>query len=213
MKRFRIAVLIPILALIFVSFSVAAFADTDSTATVGTTDDYTSSITLNSVTLPAHTSYVSDEYFGVIHVSVRDENVVAATMDTQGHVVMTAVGPGTTTVYFWFKTLATDSWTLARVPITVSDTATKVTTTAYTGLVFSETSASMAQNSEYTATGIMVNGLPVEATSLLWVASPSSVITVDAGTGKVTAVGTGTAVLYAIDPKTNSTSSISITVY
>jgi hypothetical protein len=210
MKKFKTAVMIPIIALLLVGFSAAAFADTTAT---GTEDSYTSTVTLNTVTLPEHTSYVSDEYFGVINVSVNNENVVAATMDTQGHVVMTAVSPGSTIVYYWFKTLASDQWVRAKVPITVSDTATKVTTSASTGLVFPETSVSVANTSEYTVTGIMLNGVSVDAKNLLWVSSNSAVVSVEASTGKATAVNAGTAALYAIDPKTSAVTNISLTVY
>lgn len=208
MKKFRTVLLIPIITLLMVGFSSAAFAETTASE-----DSYTSMVTLNTVTLPQHTSYVSDEYFGVIHVSAVNSNVIAATSDSQGHVVMTAVGSGSTTVYYWFKTLATDNWKMAKVPITVSDTATKVTTTASTGLVFSEPNVSMSVNSTYTATGITLNGASVEAGSLLWVSSSNSVVTVDAATGQATAVGAGTALLCAVDPKTNAAASISLTVY
>jgi len=57
-------------------------------------------------------------------------------------------------------------------------------------------------------TGITLNGASVEASQLLWVASTSAVITVEPNTGKVTAVGAGTAVLYAIDPATKAAASI-----
>ncbi len=208
MRKYRTAVLIPVVALIVIGFSAVAFADTASTG-----ESYTSTVTLSTVTLPEHTSYISDEYFGVINVSVDDGTVVAATMDTQGRVVVTAVGTGSTTVRYWFKTAQTDSWTMAKVPIVVSDTATKVTTSASTGLVFPQTQASIAKGSNYTLTGIMLDGVAVDASSLLWVSSSDSVFTVEANTGKVTAVGTGSALLYAVDPKTNAAANINLSVY
>lgn len=208
MKRYKTAVLIPVVAILFACFSAAVFAE----STAGQ-DSYTSFVTLNTVTLPEHSSYVSDQYFGVINISVNDSNIVAATSDSQGHVVITGVGTGTTTVYYWYKTLATDDWKKAKVPVVVSDSAAKVTTAAASGLVFPATTAEIAQGSNYTVTGIMNNGTAVDASSLLWVTPSDSVISVEASTGKVTAISRGTAYLYAFDPKTNNAASITLTVY
>jgi hypothetical protein len=216
MKKFKTTILIPVISLLLVGFSTAAFADTTANTTSDTfvgQETYTSFSTLSTVTLPEHTSYVSDEYFGVINVSVDNDSVVAATADTQGHVVMTGVSSGNTTVYYWYKTLATDSWKKAKVPVVVSASATKVTTAATTGLVFPQTSTDVVTGSEYTVTGITNNGAPVDASSLLWVTPSNSCITVDASTGKVNAVSTGTATLYAFDPKTNNSATITITVH
>ncbi|MDF2631793.1 MAG: hypothetical protein K0Q85_389, partial [Caproiciproducens sp.] len=140
-------------------------------------------------------------------------SVVAATTDTQGHVVMTAVGSGSTTVRYWFKSADSSDWTSAAVPITVSGTAVSASATVSSGLVFPQTSLSVAKGSEYTMTGITLNGTSVEASQLLWVASTSAVITVEPNTGKITAAGAGTAVLYAIDPATKAVASISLSVY
>lgn len=212
MKKFRTTVLIPVISLLLVGFSTAAFADTTTDTATGQ-ETYTSFSTLSTVTLPEHASYVSDEYFGVINVSVDNDSIVAATADTQGHVVMTGVSSGTTTVYYWYKTLATDSWKKAKVPVVVSASVAKVTTAATTGLVFPQTSADVVTGSEYTVTGIMNNGTSVDASSLLWVTPSNSCITVDASTGKVNAVSVGTAILYAFDPKTNNSASITLTVH
>jgi len=208
MRKCRAAVLIPIIALIFAGFSTAVCAYAASTE-----ESSTSSVTLNAVTLAEHTSYTSDEYFGVIHLSVDNKSVVAATTDTQGHVVMTAVGSGSTTVRYWFKSVDSSDWTSAVVPITVSGTAVSASATVSSGLVFPQTSLIVAKGSEYTMAGITLNGASVEASQLLWVASTSEVITVEPNTGKVTAVGAGTAVLYAIDPATKAAASISLSVY
>jgi len=207
-KKIRTAILIPIIALILTGYSAAVFAD------AATTDENcTSSITMNPVTVALHTSYVSDAYFGVINVGVADKSVAAATMDSQGHVVITAVGSGTTRVQYWFKSILSSDWTSAVVPITVSGTAVSASTTVTSGLVFPQTSVSVANGSNYTMTGITLNGTAVDASSLLWVASSSSVITVEPNTGKVTAVGVGTTTLYAIDPVTRAAASTSLLVY
>jgi hypothetical protein len=208
MKRFKSIVLALIVAILLVGFSVGAFADTS----VGN-DDYVSFSTLNTIILPEHSSYVSDQYFGVINVVVVDASVATATSDSQGHVVITGVGSGSTTVTYWYKALATDDWKKAKVPITVSSTATKVTTSSASGLVFPETAASIVTGNTYTVTGITNNGTSVDASDLLWVTPTNSVISVDASTGQVTAISTGTAQLYAFDPKTNNAASITITVY
>ncbi len=208
MKRFKSIVLAPIVAILLVGFSVGAFADTS----VGD-ESYVSFSTLNTVTLPEHSSYVSDQYFGVINVAVVDGSVATATSDSQGHVVITGVSSGSTTVTYWYKTLATDDWKKVKIPVTVSNSVSKATLSATAGLVFPETSVSLSESSTYTATGIMNNGAAVEASSLLWVTPTNSVISVDASTGNVTAVSPGTAQLYAFDPKTNNAASITITVY
>ncbi len=208
MRKLRTAVLIPIIALIMTGFFAVVLAD------AATTDESsTSSVTMNPVTLAQHTSYVSDSYFGVINLSVDNKNIAAATTDTQGHVVMTAIGSGTTNVRYWYKIYSTGDWTSATVPITVSGTAVSASSAVSTGLVFSQSSISIANGSNYTVTGITLNGTAVDASSLLWVASSGSVVTVEANTGKVTAVGAGTAVLYAIDPVTKAAANINLSVY
>ena len=208
MKKLRTAVFIPMAALIVVGLSTAVSADA---ASVGETS--TSSVTMNPITLAEHTSYVSDAYFGVINVGVADKNVVAATSDSQGHVVISAVGSGTTRVLYWFKPTSTDTWTSAIVPVTVSGTAVSATVPDSSGLVFSQSNVSIANGGTYTAAGITLNGAAVKANSLLWVASSGSVVTVEPNTGKVTAVGVGTAVLYAIDPVTKAAANINLSVY
>jgi len=52
----------------------------------------------------------------------------------------------------------------------------------------------------------------VEASSLVWVSSSAAVAAVDTSTGKITAVGAGTAVIYAIDPATKAAASINLFV-
>jgi hypothetical protein len=208
MRKLRTAVFIPIIALVIIGFSVSILADA---ATID--ESSTSSITLNAVTLTEHSSYVTDVYFGIINLSVDDKNVAAVTTDTQGHVVVTAIGTGTTKVRYWFRSGASDGWTRATLPITVSGTSVSASAAVETGLVFPQSSVSLANGSNYTVTGITLNGTAVDASSLLWVASSGAVITVEANTGKVTAVGTGTAVLYAIDPATKAAANINLSVY
>lgn len=208
MKKLKTVALIPMIALILIGFSTAVLAD------AATTDESsTSSVTMNPVTLLAHTSFVSDAYFGVINVGVVDKNVAVATSDSQGRVVITAVGSGTTRVQYWFKSIESSDWTSAVVPITVSGTAVSVSATVSSGLVFPQTSLRIVKGSEYTMTGIKLNGTFVDANSLLWVASKSAIITIEPYTGKATATGVGTAVLYAVDPTTRAVASITLSVY
>lgn len=207
MKKLRTAVLIPIIALIMTGFSAAVIADA---ATVD--ESSTSSVTMNAVTLAQHTSYVSDAYFGVINVSVDDKNIAAATTDTQGHVVMTAIGAGTTKVHYWFRPDSLSSWTRATVPVTVSGTAAEDTAVVDMGLVLPQSSVSIAFGGNYTVTGITLNGKAVDASSLLWVSSSGSVATVEPNTGKITGVGVGTAVVYALDPATKAAANINVSV-
>lgn len=210
MKRVKSLVLIPFLTVLLICFSTTAFADSSSEETS------TSSVTLNTVTLGEHSSYVTGSYFGVINVEVADTNVAAATSDSQGRVVITAIGIGTTRVHFWFKSDAFSGWTKATVPVTVSSavTASSSSTSESTqvGLIFPQSSVSIAEGGDYTLSNIMLNGGNVNASSLLWVSSSSAVAAVDSTTGKITAVEAGTAVVYAIDPTSQAVASLKVTV-
>lgn len=207
MNKLRTAALISVIALIITGFSTVASADA-----AAMDESSTSAVTLNAVTLAEHTSFVSDTYFGVINLSVDDKNVAAATTDTQGHVVISAIGAGTTKVRYWFRPDSLSSWTRATLPITVSGTAAADTAVVDTGLVFPQNSVSITMGSDYTVTGITLNGTAVDASSLLWVSSSGSVVTVEPNTGKITAVGVGTAVVYAIDPATKAAANINLSV-
>ncbi len=207
MKKLRTAGFICVIALVISCFSTAVFADA-----AAVDDSSTSSVTLNAVTLAEHTSFVSDTYFGVINLSVDDKSVVAATTDSQGRVIVSAIGAGTTKVRYWYRPDSLSSWTRVTLPITVSGTAAADTAVVETGLVFPQSSISIAMGSDYTVTGIKLNGTSVDASSLLWVASSGSVVTVEPNTGKITAVGIGTAVVYAIDPATKAAANINLSV-
>ncbi|MBW7572227.1 hypothetical protein [Caproiciproducens faecalis] len=206
-KNRKIAVLIPILTILLASFSAAAFADS-----VLNDENSAASVTLNEISLVQNTSYVSEAYFGVIYLRVDDDSVVRASTDTQGHVVVTAVAAGTTKIRYYYRTLAESDWTSATLPVTVTGTSAAPAVSS-TGLVFSQSSVKIAKFGEYTPDNITLNGSKAEASSLVWVSSSTGVATVDASTGKITAVSGGTAVIYAIDPVTKAAADISVSVY
>lgn len=199
---------VPLIALILIgTFGLA-------TASAAAEETSASSVTLNAVTLAEHSSYASSAYFGVINLAVADANVAAATTDSQGRVVITAIGSGSTRVLYWFRNDASGGWTRAVLPVTVSGTAaaTAADAASDTGLVFPQSSVSLSVGTDYTVTGITRNGSPVEASGLLWVSSSSAVATAETNTGKITAVGPGTAVVYALDPSTGNVASINLSV-
>lgn len=206
-KNRKIAVLIPILTILLASFSAAAFADS-----ALNDENSAASVTLNEISLVQNTSYVSEAYFGVIYLRVDDDSVVRASTDTQGHVVVTAVAAGTTKIRYYYRTLAESDWTSATLPVTVTGTSAAPAVSS-TGLVFSQSSVKIAKFGEYTPDNITLNGSKAEASSLVWVSSSTGVATVDASTGKITAVSGGTAVIYAIDPVTKAAADISVSVY
>lgn len=206
MKKIRAAAFIPVFALLLAVFSSAATAD-------AAEESSTSSVTMNPVTLVQHSSYESNLYFGVIHVESADSTIATATSDSMGHVVITGISSGATRIHYWFRSDAAAGWTQATVPVTVSGTASATSETAQTGgLVFSQTGVTLVKGGDYTASGILLNGKSVDAGSLLWVSSSDTVASVDPGTGKITAVGLGTAVIYAIDPATKCAAGINLTV-
>lgn len=184
------------------------------TASATTTESAVSTTNLPSVTLAANTSYLSDTYFGVLHLSVGDDTVACASIDSKNRVVVTAVSPGETTVSFWYKTAAADNWVSVILPVTVSGTSSVAQTinTRSVGLVFPQQSVSMTAGSDYTMSGITLNGASVNATNLLWVSSSSSVARVDLNTGKIYAVAAGSVKIYAIDPTTNSCASVTVSI-
>jgi hypothetical protein len=210
MKKIRSYVLIPLMTVLLIGLSTAF------TANASAEETSTSSVTLNTVTLAQHSSYVSDKYFGVINVGVADTGIAAASSDSEGHVIVTAVGSGTTRVLYWYRSDALSGWTRATLPVTVSGTAAVDSTatggTVITGLVLPQTSVSLKIGGDYTASGVTLNGSSVNTTSLLWVSSSNPVATVDSATGKITAAGAGTAVIYALDPTTKSVAGINVSV-
>nr|WP_319488824.1 hypothetical protein [uncultured Caproiciproducens sp.] len=206
-KKMKTAVLIPVIALILASFSAAAFADSAQIE-----ENSTSSVTLSAVSLAENTSYVSDDYFGVIYLRVDDDSIVKATTDSDSHVVITAVAAGTTKVHYYYKLLAGDGWTSATIPVTVTGTAVSPAVSS-SGLVFTQNNVKIVKFGDYTPSDITLNGTKIEAASLLWISSSASVATVDTSTGKITAVGGGTAVIYAIDPVTKAAASLNLSVY
>ncbi|WP_164919093.1 MULTISPECIES: pilus assembly protein N-terminal domain-containing protein [Acutalibacteraceae] len=184
------------------------------TASATTAESAVSTVNLPGVSLAANSSYLSDTYFGVLHLGVGDDTVACASIDSKNRVVVTAVSPGETTVSFWYKKGATDDWVSAVLPISVSGTSSvaHTITSSAVGLVFPQQTASMNAGSDYTISGIALNGVTVNAATLLWISSSDSIATVDRDTGKIHAVAAGTVRIYAIDPTTNSCASETVVV-
>ena len=206
------------IAFLITCVSVFAVAVMTSAPVSATSEKADSSINLAGVTLSQNMSYVSDSYFGAINISVQDEDVARASLDSKCHVVVTAIANGTTNVTYWYKKTSSDSWTKATLPVTVSgNTNTSSTSSSITsnevGIVFPQSEISINVGSSYTMTGVKVNGFATETSNLLWFsASNGGVITVDSKTGKITGNSQGTAVIYVIDPSSTACSSITVKV-
>ena len=184
------------------------------TASATAAESTVSTTNLPAVALAANSSYVSDTYFGVLHLQVADSTIAYASIDSKNRVVVTAVSPGETTVSYWYKTATADNWVSAVLPVTVSGTSStaQTLTNRSVGLVFPEQAASMSIGSSYTVGGIMLNGESVGAEKLLWVSQSDSIARVDPNTGKIYAAAVGSVKIYAIDPTTNSCTSLLVTV-
>lgn len=178
------------------------------------TDSTASNINLAGVTLAQNSSYVSDDYFGVIHLNVADSSIACASIDGKNHVVVTAVGTGSTTVSFWYKKTSDDGWVSATLPVKVSgQSAAGTTVSSYeAGVVFAPSDIGLSKGAEYIADHISINGMAVKACDLLWVSSSDSVATVDKTSGKITGIAAGTATVYAIDPATKCCGALSVKV-
>lgn len=177
-------------------------------------DAAAASVTMSGVTIAANSSYLTDGYAGVEHVSVNDGAVACASTDSENRVVVTGIGAGTTTVSFWYKTTWSADWVSASLPVTVSGvsgTPTSVDASA-AGIVFAEKSAAVSAGSSYTPTGIRVNGVSEDASSLLWVTGSDSVVSVGKTSGCITALAAGTATVYAVDPATGACAALTVTV-
>ncbi|MCI1965276.1 MAG: pilus assembly protein N-terminal domain-containing protein [Oscillospiraceae bacterium] len=184
------------------------------TASATAAESSASTVNLTAVSLAANTSYLSDTYFGVLHLKVGDASVACASVDSKNRVVVTAVGEGQTTVGFWYKKTASDSWVSAVLPVTVSGMSGVAQTISprTVGLVFPMQTDEMNAGSDQTISGITMNGEAVDAASLLWLSSSDSIAAVDRNTGKIHAYAAGTAKIYAIDPTTDSCCSLLVTV-
>lgn len=208
MPLLAVAILISV---IMVWCAVSAFATTASTE-----ETASASVTLAGITMSENSSFSSDEYFGVIHLIVGDTSVVTASVDSENHVVITAVGSGSTTVKYWYKASSSDGWTSAAMNVKVQSlTGTSPnadTSPVNTGICFPQSRYSLAQSETSLITGIIENGQPVSADKLLWVSSSNSVVTVESTTGKITAAGNGTATLYALDPVTKICNGVAVQV-
>lgn len=170
--------------------------------------------TMPGVTLQENSSYYTDPYFGVLNVSVDDNSVAYASADSKNRVIVTAVGTGSTKVRFWYRASANGDWIGTVLPLTVSgkaDTAQSLSL-SQAGVVFPGTSVSLSRGQSYSFSGLKLNGDPVEASALLWVSSNDSVASVGQKTGELSALKSGTATLFAIDPLTGSCSGIPVTV-
>lgn len=167
------------------------------------------------VTLVQNSSYVSNSYSGVLHVDVGDSAVACASADSQNRLVVTAVGTGSTTVTFWYKNSAADSWISTSMPVTVtSETSSRAASiqAGSFGITFAPASATIGVGSTITPQEIKVSGYSVAASSLLWVSSSDVIATVDKSTGLIQGVNRGTAIIYAVDPSTKYCGSYTVTV-
>lgn len=179
------------------------------------TETAVSSMTASKVTIPANSSYVTDSYFGVVNLAVGNNSVAYASLDSQNHVVITAVGQGSTSVSFLYRQSAGDSWYGMTIPVEVSGSASSATSLSRgtQGIEFSQAAFSVSAGNTTTITGLKINGFAVNASDLLWVSSDELVATVGNKTGEIRGVTAGKATVYAIDPTTKICNSVTVTVY
>ncbi|HAH79140.1 MAG TPA: hypothetical protein DEB16_01735 [Ruminococcaceae bacterium] len=209
MKRRRIGIALSL----FVSGLIAA-GTVGSAGTFASAESAESSVTLPAVTLAENSSYVTDSYSGVLHISVSDGSVVRASADGKNRVVVTGVGAGRATVAYWYRQSDSAGWVAASLPVSVSGAAggSAAAGTADAGVVLPQKEVGLVPGGVYTAEGIRVNGVSRDARSFLWVSSSDAVAEVEKSTGKITAVSAGTATVYAVDPASKSCGFLSVTV-
>lgn len=214
-KKKKIIHLLSIFALTAVligGFAVSALATTDSTE-----ETATASVNLASVSLYENTSYVTDKYFGVIHLIVDDDSVAAASLDAENHVVISGIGPGSTTIRFWYKAASSDGWTSATLPVTVGGMTAAAPSGSGTGngnvgISFSQPNLGVSVNGSAQMSSITENGQAIAAGKLLWVSSNPAIATVDSATGQIKGVMYGTATIYALDPVTKNCNGFTVQV-
>lgn len=205
---FRLSILTLLSFVILISGVSASAVDSSSE------ESATASVALSAITMRENTSYVSDEYFGLLHVIVGDDSVVVASIDSENRLVISAIGDGSTTVSFWYKSDSSSGWTSATLPVSVSGLAEAATTVsqAQAGIAFPSASLSLVQGQSAAIGGLKLNGAAVSASSLLWISSDVNVVTVDQKTGMITAVSSGSTTVFAIDPATKSCNGITVKV-
>lgn len=193
----------------------AAFAVWAAVPASASTETAVSSLTASKVAIPANSSYVTDSYFGVVNLTVGNNSVAYASLDSQNHVVITAVGQGSTSVSFLYRQSAGDSWYGMTIPVEVSGSASSAASLSRgtQGIEFPQASVAVAKGSSTAVTGMKINGFAVSSNDLLWVSSDETVATVGSKTGEIRGVAIGTATVYAIDPATKLCSSVTATVY
>ncbi|WP_277668782.1 hypothetical protein [Caproiciproducens galactitolivorans] len=173
-----------------------------------------SNLILGSITLKENSSYVSEEYAGVINLNVKNTDIVCASIDSQNRVVITAVGSGSTTVSYWCRHSVSEGWVNTIVPVTVSGQSSSAATVNAdeAGVVFAQQNVNVGRGASYTANDIKVNGISTGAANLLWVSSSDAVASVNKTTGEIQGVSAGTATVYAIDPNTKYCGYLNVTV-
>jgi uncharacterized protein YjdB len=214
MNRIRFAKR-PSVFLLAAAAVAAAFTVWAAVPASASTETAVSSMTASKVTIPANSSYVTDSYFGVVNLTVGNNSVAYASLDSQNHVVITAVGQGSTSVSFLYRQSAGDSWYGMTIPITVSGSASSAASLSRgtQGIEFPQASVAVAKGNSTTVTGMKINGFAVSSNELLWVSSDELVADVGNKTGEIRGVSGGTATVYAIDPTTKICNSVTVTVY
>lgn len=203
--------LIPALAAI----AVLAAALWQGASVSATSEEAVSSVTLPTVALAQNSSYVSDAYFGVLHVKTGDGTVACASADSKNRLVVTAVGAGSTTVTFWYRSAQDSGWISTSLPVTVTEKASSQASSVQAGgadITFSQSSAVIGAGETITPQGIKLSGFSTEASSLLWMSSSDMVAAVGKTTGRITGVSKGTTTIYAVDPTTKVCGSYTVTV-
>ena len=210
-KRFRKPAAVLFLA---AALAAAVCAELPALPASASEEQASASYTLPETALKAHSSYATESYFGVRNLAVADNAIAYASVDSQNRVVITAVGSGSTTVSYWYKTAANSGWIGQTLPVRVSgksDSPESVSLSAL-GIVFPSASVALTRGKAYPVTGLKLNGEAVDASKLLWVSSDETVATVGRETGEITGISSGTAAVFAIDPVTRTCAGVTVTV-
>lgn len=165
------------------------------------------------VTLAVGQSYNLN--FTTVGISSNSNSAVATakiTSVTGGQqLVVTGVSAGTTTITLVY-TSSSGSGTLT-LTVTVSGSSGSSTVNSESsGIYFKSLSVSIPTGKKYRISGIKLNGSAINASSLLWISSDTSVMSVNATTGIFQGKKAGSARLIAVDTEGKYVNSIAVTV-
>ena len=170
--------------------------------------DPAETISTSSVSLIRGQSCKTDAYYSVTRVKVGDRSVAAASADSAGRVIITALAAGQTTVTYYSMSDYTASWVYHTVNVTI-DGGSSVPSI---GLRFSTKSFTATAGKTYRIGSGTLTGTSIAPDDLLWLSSDENILAVERDTGRFTARSPGTARLIAVTTDGNYSTSITISV-